>query len=229
MRGNSSRRTPVHRYPERTTIAERHIRVDLNNVDLRNALLRITAVCDDRGGLGCRDRRGQAPPRGSSGSGDDAQGRKATKKHPREKVKTQKGLPAAERRPLDFDARWKGEKCTGGRQHEVSDAPSTLPHHNSTLLLQAPVRRVSKELRTVSLKRVFCGPCSPMAEPVSTAPEPDGADERLMREALLEAELALSEGETPVGCVFADPSGAIVARGHNVTSATCNVRQDVGG
>lgn len=50
------------------------------------------------------------------------------------------------------------------------------------------------------------------------------ADARLMREALLEAEIALAEGETPVGCVFAGPGGGVIARGHNVTSATCNVR-----
>ncbi len=40
-------------------------------------------------------------------------------------------------------------------------------------------------------------------------------DQTLMREAVKEAELALSEGEVPVGCVIATTSGKIVARGRN--------------
>ncbi len=41
-------------------------------------------------------------------------------------------------------------------------------------------------------------------------------DEALMREALLEARQAMAKGEVPVGSVLADPSGRIVARGHNL-------------
>ena len=41
-------------------------------------------------------------------------------------------------------------------------------------------------------------------------------DERAMREALAEAAIAAGKGEVPVGCVLVDPSGAIVARGHNL-------------
>lgn len=44
-------------------------------------------------------------------------------------------------------------------------------------------------------------------------------DLELMREALLEAELAASEGELPVGCVIAR-NGEIIARGHNLREAT---------
>ena len=44
-------------------------------------------------------------------------------------------------------------------------------------------------------------------------------DESMMREALREAERALSAGELPVGCVIAK-DGAIVARGHNERETT---------
>ena len=40
-------------------------------------------------------------------------------------------------------------------------------------------------------------------------------DIELMREAMKEAELALSEGEVPVGCVLATSTGEILARGRN--------------
>ena len=39
-------------------------------------------------------------------------------------------------------------------------------------------------------------------------------DESMMREALREAELALSAGELPVGCVIVK-GGEIIAHGHN--------------
>lgn len=54
-----------------------------------------------------------------------------------------------------------------------------------------------------------------------------------MTEALKEAELAISEGEVPVGAVFVShkiengvfdlSSGSIVSRGHNLTNKTRNV------
>lgn len=44
-------------------------------------------------------------------------------------------------------------------------------------------------------------------------------DESMMREALREAEIALSAGELPVGCVI-EKDGAIVARGHNERETT---------
>ena len=40
-------------------------------------------------------------------------------------------------------------------------------------------------------------------------------DESMMREALCEAEIALSAGELPVGCVI-EKDGEIIARGHNL-------------
>ena len=45
------------------------------------------------------------------------------------------------------------------------------------------------------------------------------SDEKMMREALAEAHLALAEGEMPVGAVIAR-SGEIIARGHNLREAT---------
>ena len=44
-------------------------------------------------------------------------------------------------------------------------------------------------------------------------------DESMMREALREAEIALSAGELPVGCVIAK-DGEIIARGHNERETT---------
>lgn len=41
-------------------------------------------------------------------------------------------------------------------------------------------------------------------------------DERWMREALAEADLAASVGEVPVGCVVVGPDGAEIARGRNL-------------
>lgn len=42
-----------------------------------------------------------------------------------------------------------------------------------------------------------------------------GAYDDAMREALVEASLALDDGDVPVGAVVLDPTGAIVGRGHN--------------
>ena len=44
-------------------------------------------------------------------------------------------------------------------------------------------------------------------------------DTLMMREALAEAELALAEGELPVGCVIVR-GGAVIARGHNERERT---------
>lgn len=44
----------------------------------------------------------------------------------------------------------------------------------------------------------------------------DNADERFMREALREAEMALAEDEIPIGAVVAC-RGRVIARGHNMT------------
>lgn len=44
-------------------------------------------------------------------------------------------------------------------------------------------------------------------------------DQELMQEALIEAELAASAGELPVGCVIAR-NGEIIARGHNLREGT---------
>ncbi len=46
-----------------------------------------------------------------------------------------------------------------------------------------------------------------------------------MRLALDEARKALAEDEVPVGCVVLDSSGAVVARGHNLTNRTCDPTQ----
>ena len=62
-----------------------------------------------------------------------------------------------------------------------------------------------------------------MAATAASMPSSLLADAEHMREALAEAACALAVGETPVGCVFTAPDGRIVARGHNLTSATCNV------
>lgn len=58
--------------------------------------------------------------------------------------------------------------------------------------------------------------------------------EKWMRHALKEAELAIEEGEVPVGAVFVAhklidcvhdlSTGTIVSRGHNLTNRTRNVR-----
>ena len=41
-------------------------------------------------------------------------------------------------------------------------------------------------------------------------------DQQLLNEALAEAKRGLAEGGLPIGSVLADPSGRIVARGHNL-------------
>jgi len=41
-------------------------------------------------------------------------------------------------------------------------------------------------------------------------------DAAFMREALVEADVAASKSEVPVGCVLVDGAGAIVGRGHNL-------------
>lgn len=46
------------------------------------------------------------------------------------------------------------------------------------------------------------------------------SDEDLLGEALAEAEVGLREGGLPIGSVLADPSGNIVARGHNLRVQT---------
>ena len=58
--------------------------------------------------------------------------------------------------------------------------------------------------------------------------------QKWMKEALAEATKAISEGEVPVGAVFVEHKvcdgvrhlehGSIVARGHNLTNCTRNVR-----
>ncbi|PYY13011.1 MAG: tRNA-specific adenosine deaminase, partial [Acidobacteria bacterium] len=40
--------------------------------------------------------------------------------------------------------------------------------------------------------------------------------QRLLREALQEAKLGLSEGGLPIGSVLADSLGQVIARGHNL-------------
>jgi cytosine/creatinine deaminase len=45
-------------------------------------------------------------------------------------------------------------------------------------------------------------------------------DAQLLREAILEAELGLSEGGIPIGSVLADSSGKIISRGHNLRIQT---------
>ena len=47
-------------------------------------------------------------------------------------------------------------------------------------------------------------------------------DERLMREALIEAQRAGEAGEVPVGAVIAI-NGRVIARGHNLTETLCDV------
>lgn len=50
-----------------------------------------------------------------------------------------------------------------------------------------------------------------------------------MREALILARRAASEGETPVGCVIVSPDGAIIGRGYNRTEAvdaTCHAEME---
>lgn len=47
-------------------------------------------------------------------------------------------------------------------------------------------------------------------------------DERLMREALAEAQQAGEAGEVPVGAVIA-LDGSVIARGHNLTETLCDV------
>ena len=49
------------------------------------------------------------------------------------------------------------------------------------------------------------------------------SDEHYMRLAIKQAELALDSGEIPVGCVFVNKDGDIVAEGHNKTNESRNV------
>lgn len=45
-------------------------------------------------------------------------------------------------------------------------------------------------------------------------------DQQLLREALQEAKLGLSEGGLPIGSVLADSTGRVIARGHNLRVQT---------
>ena len=45
-------------------------------------------------------------------------------------------------------------------------------------------------------------------------------DRRLLKEAIAEARLGLSEGGIPIGSVLADSSGTIISRGHNLRIQT---------
>src|SRR6516162_6856516 len=45
-------------------------------------------------------------------------------------------------------------------------------------------------------------------------------DHQLLREAIAEAKLGLSEGGIPIGSVLADSSGRIISRGHNLRIQT---------
>lgn len=56
----------------------------------------------------------------------------------------------------------------------------------------------------------------------SCATSVEGYDDRFMQLALAEARAALAASEVPVGCVFVDRSGAVVARGHNRTNERKN-------
>lgn len=47
-------------------------------------------------------------------------------------------------------------------------------------------------------------------------------EKRFMREALNQAESALTHGEVPVGCVFVDKKGQVIASGHNKTNESRN-------
>ena len=47
-------------------------------------------------------------------------------------------------------------------------------------------------------------------------------DEKFMKEALGQAELALVHGEVPVGCVFVDDRNTVVTEGFNLTNQTRN-------
>ncbi len=48
-------------------------------------------------------------------------------------------------------------------------------------------------------------------------------DEYYMRQALAEAQQALSEGEIPIGAVVVSPRGDIIGRGHNLTETLRDV------
>ncbi len=48
-------------------------------------------------------------------------------------------------------------------------------------------------------------------------------DERFMRMALEEANMAAEVGEVPVGAVVVSPRGAVIGRGHNLTEALADV------
>jgi tRNA(adenine34) deaminase len=51
--------------------------------------------------------------------------------------------------------------------------------------------------------------------PPPAATSPGEADERLMRLAIEQAELAIAHGDVPVGAVIADEHGHVIATGHN--------------
>lgn len=50
-------------------------------------------------------------------------------------------------------------------------------------------------------------------------PLKSSTDERWMRLALAEAEIAAAEGEVPAGCVIVDPQGKLVGKAHNQTES----------
>src|SRR5438552_16803214 len=50
--------------------------------------------------------------------------------------------------------------------------------------------------------------------------EPSDFQRQLLREALAEAKLGLSEGGLPIGSVLADSCGRVIARGHNLRVQT---------
>ena len=47
-------------------------------------------------------------------------------------------------------------------------------------------------------------------------------DRKFMGLALEQAQLSLKQGEVPVGCVFVNSDGQVIAKSHNLTNATKN-------